>query len=127
MINLDGSSDSATQNYNKVKPKAAYSYAKDDEYSEYDNSKEITSLLSTNAKAYNNHNVAESIHNMKKRDIKNESISSEQPKSFLQRYIFDLQKYDVYFETTTVEIKNNVIDALWPFFPENQSFLHENG
>lgn len=56
---------------------------------------------------------------MKKRDFKNDSISSETSKTFTQKYIFDINKYTVYFETNTNEIKEKIIDALWPFFPEN--------
>mmetsp|Transcript_26023 Transcript_26023/g.25245 ORF Transcript_26023/g.25245 Transcript_26023/m.25245 type:complete len:87 (+) Transcript_26023:244-504(+) len=33
----------------------------------------------------------------------------------------------IYFDTNSLEIKDKIIDALWPFFPENQHFLVANG
>jgi hypothetical protein len=39
---------------------------------------------------------------------------------------FDTYKYSAYFETNTDDIKTKLIDALWPFFPENQHHLVEN-
>ncbi len=55
-----------------------------------------------------------------------QSISSERPKTLVQRFIFDPYKYQSFFDTNTQEIKNKLIDALWPFIPENQHHLIEN-
>jgi len=56
------------------------------------------------------------------------SISSDdqKPKNLFQRLVFDPYKYQSYFDTSTDDIKNRLIDALWPFFPENQHHLVEN-
>jgi hypothetical protein len=65
----------------------------------------------------------------KKKDYKNDNISSadiEKNKSFFQRYLFDPLKYQAYFDTTTAEIQNKLVDALWPFFPDKQHHLIAN-
>jgi hypothetical protein len=50
---------------------------------DYDDSKEITSLLSSNPKSYNNHSLkSEGMEIVKKRDFKNDNISSDSNKSF---------------------------------------------
>jgi len=66
--------------------------------------------------------------NLKNRDLKSESISSEgEQRSIFQRWVFDSYKYQSYFDTTTAEIQEKLADALWPFFPEYQYHLaHED-
>ena len=58
--------------------------------------------------------------------MKNTSSTNERPKNLFQKYIFDPFKYQTYFDTTTDEIQHKLIDALWPFIPENQHHLIEN-
>ena len=55
----------------------------------------------------------------RKVDYKKASMSSERSRTFFEKYIFDALKYQVFFDTNTEEIKNKLIDALWPFIPEN--------
>lgn len=62
----------------------------------------------------------------KKVDYKKANMSSERSRTFFEKYIFDAMKYQVFFDTNTEEIKNKLIDALWPFIPENQHHLIEN-
>lgn len=50
---------------------------------------------------------------------KTQSISSERPRNLFQRFVFDPYKYQTYFDTTTDEILKKLVDALWPFIPEN--------
>jgi hypothetical protein len=40
--------------------------------------------------------------------------------------MFDPLKYQAYFDTTTEEVQHKLIDAMWPFIPENQHHLIEN-
>lgn len=49
-----------------------------------------------------------------------EAISSEKKKTLFQRYVFDSYKYQVYFNTSTLEILDKLKNALWPFHPESQ-------
>ncbi len=62
----------------------------------------------------------------KKRDYKSDNISSEKSRTFFEKWVFDPFKYQTYFDTNTEEIMNKLLDALWPFFPENQHHLIEN-
>ena len=47
------------------------------------------------------------------------SETNERPKNLFQKYIFDPFKYQTYFDTNTDEIYHKLLDALWPFIPEN--------
>mmetsp|Transcript_3361 Transcript_3361/g.5621 ORF Transcript_3361/g.5621 Transcript_3361/m.5621 type:complete len:188 (+) Transcript_3361:209-772(+) len=58
--------------------------------------------------------------NLRGRNLGAEAISSERKKSFFQSYVFDSYKYQIYFNVNTNEIKQKVIDALWPFHPDTQ-------
>lgn len=49
----------------------------------------------------------------------NGSETNERPKNLFQKYIFDPFKYQTYFDTNTDEIYHKLLDALWPFIPEN--------
>lgn len=63
---------------------------------------------------------------MNKKDYKSDSISSadaNKDRSYFQRFLFDPLKYQKYFDTNTEEIKRKLVDALWPFSPENQHHL----
>lgn len=60
------------------------------------------------------------------KSLKGDSISSEQERTYFQTYVFDAYKYTSYFETNSQEIKGKLIDALWPFLPENQHFQADN-
>lgn len=55
----------------------------------------------------------------KQRDYKTDNISSEKSRTMFEKFVFDPLKYQVHFDTNTEEIKNKLIDALWPFLPEN--------
>ena len=57
---------------------------------------------------------------LKGRNLANEAISSERKKTLFQRYIFDSYKYQIYFNTSTSEITSKLLNALWPFYPEDQ-------
>ena len=54
------------------------------------------------------------------------SSEDQKPKNLFQRFIFDPYKHQAYFDTSTEDIKRSLIDALWPFIPENQHHLVEN-
>ena len=54
------------------------------------------------------------------------SSEDQKPKNLFQRFIFDPYKHQTYFDTSTEDIKRSLIDALWPFIPENQHHLVEN-
>lgn len=40
----------------------------------------------------------------KKRDFKNDNISSERERSFFERYVFDTYKYQSFFDTNTKNV-----------------------
>ena len=62
----------------------------------------------------------------KKRDLKNDNLSSERERTFWERFLFDPYKYQVYFDTNTQNVQDKLVDALWPFIPENQLYLQKN-
>ena len=57
---------------------------------------------------------------LKGRNLANEAISSDRKKTLFQRYVFDSYKYQIYFNTTTNEITSKLLNALWPFHPDDQ-------
>lgn len=87
--------------------------------------KESTSLLNDTSSSTN---IYQAKQNMQKkaRDYKKDNLSSERAKNMFERYIFDIYKYQSFFDTTTDDIHNKLLDALWPFFPANQHHLIAN-
>lgn len=59
----------------------------------------------------------------KLQNSKTSNLTNERKKTFVQTYIFDPYNYQQYFDVTESEILNKLLDALWPFIPENQHHL----
>jgi hypothetical protein len=99
-----------------LKSGSSKKYDDDDESEEI---KESSSLLGSST----SNNVYQAKQNMQaKRDYKSDNISSadvEKNKSFFQKWMFDPLKYQVYFDTNTAEVQHKLVDAMWPFIPEN--------
>ncbi len=51
------------------------------------------------------------------------SITNERQRSFWQKYVFDPFDYQSYFDVDEKDMIKNLIDAFWPFIPENQHHL----
>ena len=54
------------------------------------------------------------------RGLGQEAISNERVPTFFQRWVFDSYKYQVYFNASTTEITEKLLDAIWPFLPGGQ-------